>query len=418
MLKTFRVQGFKSLKSVDGLELAPLTVFFGPNAAGKSNLLDAFLLLSRLATSQTLADTITKPVRGLPLELFAFPPGGLPDLVKQGTARFSLEAEIQPPSSNDRLRYRCEIAIKPASGSLSVEDEYLAKLTSKGNPRGNPAIEKKDDILFVRRKSKPAHPWQEAVGLNHTLLSNHRYSGREYATIENTRNERSSYRSYYLDPRVAMRYSQAPRAVDDIGPLGEYMAPFLHRLKAENTRIFHAVRRTLCTLIPSVKDLIIELDERRGIVNIEIVQNGTPFSARVVSEGTLRVLALVSVTMNPWGGSLVAFEEPENGVHPRRLELITDLFKWMAFGEGNVHQNQVILTTHSPAFCASLVRLSQEHPEQIKMYRTVRRGVHTAFEPFSTTGPLLADAEIRAVLTGQEEDGVFEGLMLRGLLDG
>ena len=53
MLTRLSVQGFKSLLDVD-VELAPLVVLMGPNAAGKSNLLEALLLLSRLATEQTL----------------------------------------------------------------------------------------------------------------------------------------------------------------------------------------------------------------------------------------------------------------------------------------------------------------------------------------------------------------------------
>jgi AAA15 family ATPase/GTPase len=42
VLSRFRVQGFKSLLDVE-LELAPLVVLMGPNAAGKSNILESFL---------------------------------------------------------------------------------------------------------------------------------------------------------------------------------------------------------------------------------------------------------------------------------------------------------------------------------------------------------------------------------------
>jgi predicted ATPase len=417
MLRSLSVQGFKSLKDVRNLELAQLTVFFGPNASGKSNLLDALLLLSRLATARTLAEAIEEPVRGWPLELFTFPPGGHPELVKQEEARFRLEAHILPRSSGDMFQYACEIAIKPDSGSLTVQDELLARLTSRGKPRGNPVIEKRDGAIFIRRKGKGAHPWKERVGLNHTVLSNRRYSGEGYETIEKARNELSSYRSYYLDPRVAMRTPQPPREVDDIGTSGGNLAPFLYRLRADAPQVFRAVRRTLCALIPSVEDLVVDMDEKRGIVNIEIRQNGTPFSARVISEGTLRVLALVSVALNPWGGSLVAFEEPENGVHPRRLELITELFRSMALDESE-RRRQVILTTHSPTFCESIVRLAKAEPGKVKLFRTMRSGSQTIFQEFDTTGPLFESQDIRKALAAPGEDGLFEALMIRGLLDG
>ncbi len=55
MLKTLRVRGFKSLDDVT-LDFPRLTVLFGPNASGKSNILDAVQALSRFATSRTLAN--------------------------------------------------------------------------------------------------------------------------------------------------------------------------------------------------------------------------------------------------------------------------------------------------------------------------------------------------------------------------
>lgn len=419
MLRALSITGFKSLARVERLELAPLTIFFGPNAAGKSNLLDTLMVLSRLATAQTLADAIGGPVRGTPPELFTFPQGGLPAILQEEHAQFRIEADMDRPRTPGGLRYACEISVRPSSGTLSLSDEFLARLTLRGKLQGNPVIEKdvRSGKLRIRRKSKPAHPWEEEVGLNHTLLSNKRYSGKEYAAIDEARAELTSYRSYYLDPRVAMRSSQSPRDVNDIGPLGEHLAPYLFRLRADHPRVFEGVRRTLRSIIPSVDDLIVDLDEKRGIVSVEIRQGDTPFSLRVLSEGTLRVLALISVALNPWRGTLVAFEEPENGVHPRRLELITDLFAAMALGRER-HRQQVILTTHSPAFCASILRLAREKPGEIRMYRAVRKGLHTAFELFDPLGPLFSDVEIRNALTTPSEDGMFEALMMRGLIDG
>lgn len=417
MLRSLSINGFKSLLEIENLELAPLTIFFGPNAAGKSNLVDALVVLSRLATSQTIAEAFGEPLRGNPLELFTLPPGGLADLLGRERSTFRIDATLSSHGGKRSLRYACEISIRPRSGTLSLEDEYLATLTTRGTPRGNPAIERSGDVIRVRRKSKPAHPWEERVGLHHTLLSNRRYSGKEYEAIEETRSVLTTFRSYYLDPRVAMRRAQPPREVDDIGALGADLAPFLYRLQAEYDKHFAAVRRTVRYLIPSVDDVVVDLDEKRGIVNIEIVQDGTPFSVRIVSEGTLRVLALAAMAVNPWGGSLIAFEEPENGVHPRRLELITELF-WAMVAGAQGRERQVIVTTHSPLFCGSMVHLARREPDRVVLYQVVRRQGRTVFERLDPAAPLFTDAEIRSGLTSPTEDGMFEALWLRGLLDG
>jgi len=426
MLASFSVRGFKSLQDVKDLEFGHLTLIFGPNAVGKSNLLDALQVYSKLATSDTAADALTPPVRGLPLETLTFPKDGLSGLIA-GARRsplifnrkpsFRLEADIESPTH--RFRYGVEVGIAPLSGSVTIEDEVLQRLSKRGAPQGRAVIETDDPIetehrmVTIRRKSKPAHPWSEEAGANHTQLSNRRYSGKEYALMDAARQELASFRSYYLDPRLSMRSAQPPQEVDDIGVLGEHLAPFLYRLREEEPRAFESVKRTLRTVIPSVEDVSIELDTRRGVLDIEIKQNGTPFSSRVVSEGTLRVLGLICVAVNPWGGSLVAFEEPENGVHPRRIELVAEMMASMAKGG-----RQVVLTTHSPILCGAVLKLKKAaRKNDIRLYRAIQRGQQSEFREFDPAGPLFADAEIRQALTSSDEERMFEELQLRGFFD-
>src|SRR3990172_4767843 len=149
MLKSLTVRGFKSLKDVT-VELPRMAVLFGPNAAGKSNLLDAVQALSRIGTSRTVSDALSEPIRGYPIEAFAFPAGGLAALLSQQSAELSLEAELE--IGRDRFRYRVVVEIQPGSGSLAVRNEYLAALGKRGDPKGNPSIERVDNQLRVRRK--------------------------------------------------------------------------------------------------------------------------------------------------------------------------------------------------------------------------------------------------------------------------
>jgi predicted ATPase len=117
--------------------------------------------------------------------------------------------------------------------------------------------------------------------------------------------------------------------------------------------------------------------------------------------------------VNPWSGSLLAFEEPENGVHPRRLELIAQLLLSLAVERGK----QVIITTHSPLLCDAVLKLTRDRKQDVALLNVRRRGGTTLVSPFDTSGPLFTDQEIAAGLTAATEDGLFESLMLRGLLD-
>ncbi len=245
MLRRLVVNGFKSLSEV-GVEFPRMTVLFGPNAAGKSNLLEAIQALSRVGTSRTLSEALSEPIRGYPVEAFSFPSGGLAALLSSEAAQFSLEADLDV--GQEHYRYKVAVEIQPSSGSLAVRDEYLATLNAKGELKGSPAIEVVNDKLCLRRKSHPGRPRYESLGENYTILSDLRLGGAEYRAIDRCRTDLLGWRSYYLDPRVAMRSARPPADVRDIGVLGEDIAPFLYRLRAEKPKHFEAVKRTLRSL--------------------------------------------------------------------------------------------------------------------------------------------------------------------------
>ena len=93
MLKRIHIRGYKSLVDVE-MNLSQLVVLFGPNAAGKSNFLDALQLLSKLGTSRTLKEAFDPPYRGKPLESFTIGDRGIKGLLEQESLRFSIEADL------------------------------------------------------------------------------------------------------------------------------------------------------------------------------------------------------------------------------------------------------------------------------------------------------------------------------------
>ena len=92
-------------------------------------------------------------------------------------------------------------------------------------------------------------------------------------------------------------------------------------------------------------------------------QEGKIYSSRVLSEGTLRILALCILEQDPKHQGLLCFEEPENGVHPLRIKAMTQLLNDLSsnFGEGDEQLRQVIVNTHSPVLVA-YIHQWQEDP--------------------------------------------------------
>jgi len=85
---------------------------------------------------------------------------------------------------------------------------------------------------------------------------------------------------------------------------------------------------------------------------------GHRFPARVLSDGTLRLLALAAIRNDPAFRGTLCFEDPEIGVHPGGLRKIADILRdiTMPFDEEypNEPQRQVLVTTHSTDFISHL----------------------------------------------------------------
>ena len=156
------------------------------------------------------------------------------------------------------------------------------------------------------------------------------------------REELSSWFFFYLEPRERMRVPTTVKEVRHIGLMGDELAAFLNTLRALDEPQFRAVEKALHTVVPSFTSIDIKVNNF-GEVELSLMQGQTPIPARVLSEGTLRILGLLALGGAKEPPSLLGFEEPENGVHPDRLDLIALLLKNLAN-----NGTQVIVTTHSP----------------------------------------------------------------------
>ncbi len=434
MLTRVHIKGYKSLSDVE-VRLEPLTLLFGPNASGKSNFLDALQLLSKLATSRTLKAAFDPPYRGLPLESFSLGDKGIKGLVAQERLVFSLEAdlylsdkivdavnqqirEMRRPSGEGRsaeagtkavrerhLRYRVEIEMLPRSGILRVTDEYLAALNSRGEPTGKRRafIERRGEKIHLRLEGQ-AHPTYFDRYLDQTILSMPHYPP-HYPHLIAARHELESWLFFYFEPRERMRAANPVKEVRHIGLMGEELASFLNTLQALRPEQFKAIEKALRTVLPDVDGIEVEVSDL-GEVEIRLKEGGVAIPARVLSEGTLRMLGLLALSGADAPPSLVGFEEPENGVHPRRIQMIAELLRTRSsFG-----QAQYIVTTHSPI-------LPDRLPDQsLFAVRRINRG--TRIDPFSAWGPLARRRWIGGVLDQQVETLSVSERIMRGDFDG
>jgi predicted ATPase len=169
-------------------------------------------------------------------------------------------------------------------------------------------------------------------------------------------------------------------------------------------------------VVPSVEGLEARLDEQRAQIDLWVRQNGVSYSNRVISEGTLRVIALAAIALNPTPARIIAIEEPENGVHLQRLEHIANILAYAALEERGP-RSQVLVNTHSPLFVAEALRLKREHPERVTILHVRHDGSGSRFSRMPDPGDLFQEGEIEDLLR-HDEDAKVSALLARGLLDG
>lgn len=421
MLERLTVRGFKSLREVTFEPGEHLTVLFGANAAGKTNLVESVAALAALATGADLHDALDGPfpVRGNPAEVFAFPPPGLSALLEtEGPDPvFSIEADLA--NEHGAYRYRIAPGLTRPSGHLFVADEHL--IETKTESGSEPLIERVDERLRLRGDGLQGRAQYEELGRNHSMLSSDRFRGPGYERFDAVRQEFRHWRSYALEPRFRMRSLQFPADVKDIGPHGQNLASFLHKLHGAAPKHFESLILKMRVIVPAVEGLRIHREPIRGALDIMITEGGAEYSSALVSEGTLRALGLCAIAVNPWQeGGLLTIEEPENGVHPRRLDLLARLL--LSLGQDGRHQ--VIVTTHSPRFVETVLKMKRENerPDGIRLFNVRRansaNGRGASVDAFEIPAALLDDPELTRALADRGSDGLFEGLLLRGYLDG
>jgi len=372
MITRVKILGYKSFRDAE-IRLKPPTVIIGPNGAGKSNLFDALGLLSRMVTRSSLQEAF-EGHRGIPLEAFHWGDGGMRTLLSRPTAEFTIEVDVQlSPSvvetvehriqemrgdlsgekakprkrwvTESYLRYTLTVQIHTDSGSLGVMQERLVALNQDGSEKESrkPFVWSEGERLRMRLEGQPLYTDYE-IGLHHTLVSMPLYPP-YHPHVTAFREELARWQFYYFNPEV-MRATAPVKEVRSIGDFGADMVAFYNTLKHHAPRQFEAFSDALRSLLPQADWLEITRTPEGGL-HLGIGENGTVFPARVISEGTIRVLGLMAAVHPFAPTTVVGCEEPENGIHPQRLPALAEFLLGAVKGG-----KQIIVNTHSPALPA------------------------------------------------------------------
>lgn len=344
-IRTIRLQDILSY-GPDAVELTlePLNVLIGPNGSGKSNLINVLSLLR--GAPRNLPETIR---RG----------GGTNEWLWKGRdqlAPATVEITVEYPLGKMPLRYR--LAFTGVRNRFELRDEVLEN--EKPDPgfedpffyyrylRGDPFINvtsPSNETGSTKRRLE-----RENVHPEESILSQRRDPD-SYPELTHfaTQVERIGiYREWNLGPDTPFRLPQSadlPQGtlLEDGANLGLMLNKLMNR-----PRVRREIMQGMRAFYPDIEGIATRIEGRT--VEVFFHERGLqhPVPAVRLSDGSLRLLCLLTVLCHREPHLITCIEEPELGLHPDIIPDIADLL--IAASK----RSQLVVTTHSDTLIDAL----------------------------------------------------------------
>ena len=361
-------KNFRSIEYAE-LELDPLTVLVGPNASGKSNLLDMLGLLADavrdgLETAITRRGGIDSIGRRSPTGRVFGPEIGFQfdnltatfkysvALVRRGKGEFQVRREFASVEPIDSSVGPCEIEFK--NGRLT-KPNVIAVLERSEDGRDtsatlriiNRSIERSAGQHLRLVSSDPLEsPWWLSLLTSRRSPRQDSSYNHLYLALENVTDYLGKIGLYHIFPN-SLRDPQKRANSHPLSAGGENLASTLRDLGLKKGRFLQDLKGALNFSVPGLQDirvtragsyLVVELSHQRD----GGTERGTWFDLSQESDGTIRLLAMLTALFQDPAPSLLGLEEPELAIHPGAMAVLADTMQEAAL------RGQVLVATHSP----------------------------------------------------------------------
>jgi len=371
MIVGLTLRNFKGIQSLAALPLSRFQVLVGPNGVGKTIVLDSIDFVRDCLAHGPGAAVESRGIADFN-DLTWMRRGGIVEI----ELWLDLSAEF-PALSDNLLQYRLAVRQDPKLG-VCIDDEALRQYSRAWLPKGetlrfSPTVKPK---RLLGKTSKGTDFYQREkgnyqdsfnFGLDKPTLALTPPDEERYPTANAVRRFLMQGVRYIQLNSRAMRLPCPTTRGTDLDLDGTNMARVVGRLIGNNGQegpssramlwLFSqsrgplwaepdsAVARWVDHLRYALPDLVNIGWDRRQADNAEFLvlryDNGLDVPSLLLSDGTLRMLALTLPAFLPAESALYMVEEPENGVHPKALEIILRSLSAIPGG-------QILLATHSP----------------------------------------------------------------------
>lgn len=294
------IQGYKSIKSLEDFELKSLNILIGANGVGKSNFISAFRLLNEMYNKRLQFYTQSKS------------PDNFLYFGRKQTDKIYFKFKF------DSNSYRVTIA-PTQENKLLIENEYVGFLN-----------------------------YEYFIGNN--LEESHISEAGNYASSKAV----GRYSAYYInkwkiyhfhDTSDTSKMKGKCASIDNLifKQDAENLAPYLKMLKDRFEQHYEQIIATIQMVAPFFGGFVLRDDEYIQLEWFDKTDPDTPFKAHYLSDGTLRFIALATLLLQPFElmPDTLIIDEPELGLHPFALCILSDLIKRAS------KEKQIIISSQS-----------------------------------------------------------------------
>ena len=342
MLKHIEIKGYRSLKDIS-LNMEPLNVLIGPNGGGKSNFLEFFSFLSEAAKG-TLAEGIARR-------------GGLDTLCFRGGEKrlfFRLDFEPKGVFEQEHSDVSYKLLIRSEVGFPVVRYEQV----SKGDADHTLVLvhrhEKQAGAMFRNIVSGQKEEIKELEADSELAISQVK-DRTSYPTphkILGVLSEWVLYPPIDVGPDAEIRRPQTLRAGTRRFPTCSNLVPVLYSVQNRSPATWEEMCEILRNVFEDFRYISFPPEGGDGKVILRWWEHPFEreygFPAHLLSDGTLRFVALLALLKSPDPPPLICIDEPEIGLHPELVELVAELLQSAAT------RTQVIVATHSDELVSKL----------------------------------------------------------------
>ncbi len=344
-IESLTVENYRALRKIELKDLTPLTVLLGPNGSGKSTVFDVFNFLSE-CFQFGLRHAWDR--RGRAKELKSR--GAVGPIV------FELKYREQP--GMPIITYR--LAIDEGSKGPEVVEEWLQwRRGSKGKPFRF--------LEFSRGQGRAARgetPDEDEARLETNLRSADLIAVNTLGQLSD-HPRIAALREFITDWYVSYLSIEQTRHQPEAGPQerlskgGDNLANVIQYLKEQHHERLEHIFSVLRKRIPRLERVEADpMPDGRLLLQIKDAPFDQPVLSKFASDGTLKMLAYLTVLYDPEPPRFIGIEEPENFLHPRLLPELAEECRAAA------ENAQLLITSHSPFL------LNAMRPEEVRiLYR-------------------------------------------------